>query len=200
MLNREIVLQELKKYLNGLTLAELRTLVIPQIDPRNNIDTVLNTALVTLRNNHLVTRIQEEVRGRDKKVYRYFAVMTSMEKLEAISYLVPCDKAQALLGLGGEVGEVLEEVQFDFITMFPREAELEIKSFVRLANDLDRRKKHIVQGKASASIQIRSHKQYEENLADVLYYFMFLTREKGLNHYAQLAFDKVIAKNPDIKI
>ena len=103
----------------------------------------------------------------------------------------------AILGIAGESGEILNELEFGVIkTAFPNTVLMEINGFVRTAERIDTIKKEVRNKDLDIICNIKSTEEFDLEISDLFYYLnaVCINRNKSIEEYAKLSFDKVTEK------
>lgn len=127
------------------------------------------------------------------------AIQKLSQLQEELGYQSNCEISPvALLGIVGEAGEVLAETLLLNSDLMPVDVEL-LSTAENVAVLVDNLKKKVRRHpEANYSVQIINdeHNDFDMEMADLLYYFNIIARNRGLSidHYADLATKKVREK------
>lgn len=104
----------------------------------------------------------------------------------------------AMLGLVGEAGEVLDEVNFNVKNSL---ISADLRDAINICGNLDRHKKALRKGTINLEIGLEKDQEisFDKELADTFYYLNILATNRGLTIFdlAQMAHDKVRAKQAE---
>lgn len=122
-----------------------------------------------------------------------FKKLTELQK--KVGYKEGPPNSVAILGLYGESGEVLAEVNLSGTTI---QADFLYGQSINVAKEVDFLKKSLRDKKIAPLVaNIKNVEAYDKELADVLYYLncLAINRGKTLDYYAGLSVEKVLQKS-----
>lgn len=127
-------------------------------------------------------------------------MQTEIEKLTTLQEKLGYEKNReistvAMLGLVGEGGEVLAEVE---VSSFNNDAVAIVSHVIEYSGYADSLKKRVRKGKSSTkfSLNPKQGANFDSELADTFYYLNILAMNRGLsiNDLAKMGHDKILRK------
>lgn len=196
MTTSKIILEELKK--GSKTVKELYEVLNPIKQYKNykTADISIRCSLKWLVKSNDIEEFKE-----DKLKYKLKDQRTNLQKLTNLQIELGYKKGDinpiAVLGIVGESGEILNELEFGVIkTAFPNMTLMEINGFVRTAERIDTIKKEVRNKDLDIICNIKSTEEFDLEISDLFYYLnaICINRGKSIEDYAKLSFDKVTEK------
>ena len=217
MTTAKIILEELKKgsktvkELDITPIDELREflkegnktrIMINRRFPKRSIKDIGSSLSYLDKKKELTITVRRRIEGGN--LYKYKIIedqRTNLQKLTDLQKELGYKKGDidpvAVLGIAGESGEILNELEFEIIkTAFPKMTLMEINGFVRIAERIDTIKKEVRNKDLDIICNIKSTEEFDLEISDLFYYLnaICINRGKSIEDYAKLSFDKVTEK------